>query len=157
MFGDPKLYIGENGGYLYFKSGQPYMEQGYANVVVISLFTRRDWCGNVLQPEAIGSDFEEALGLPISFQTLNLIRDAAEKALQDAGFPQVNVTVNNPVSHRVEVQIVIKDSTGTVYGLSVVRGGSPSEITPSPSLPSNLLTYDGEPVTYLGEYIIYTP
>lgn len=106
--GDPKLYLDKEGSYLNFSDGQPDMDQGIENMIFIALFTRPAWPGNVLfddPSEQIGSDFEEAVKQPITVTSLNDIRDAAEKALSNNFFGDVIVTVTNPVSTQLKINI----------------------------------------------------
>ena len=113
--GDPKLYLSEDGADLDYRGGQPTMEQGCANVALISLFTGRGWCGNTLarsEREKIGSDYEDEFKNPITLKSLNLIRDAAEKALSAAGFSGVQAVVTNPYSDRIKVVVQVKDLLG---------------------------------------------
>ena len=107
--GDPKIYIDENGADLIFRGGQPDMDQGVENKVLIALFTRNDWAPNILfddPVERIGSDFEDAVRKPVTLSSLNNIRDAAKKALAD-GFGDVTVDVENPSGKRINVYITL--------------------------------------------------
>ena len=106
--GDPRLILGPSGSRLQFTGGQPLMDRGLENLVLISLFTQMGWSGNVLLGTSIGSDFEEATNQPITLQALNRIRDAAEKALDSPLFGTVTVTVLNPVGHRLDIHILIE-------------------------------------------------
>ena len=87
--GDPALFIDENKTYLIVRGGQPLMDAGIYNAVIISLFTRfeadgKPWPGNLLfdtEAQQVGSDFELACQQPLTIAAFNDIRDAAEKAL----------------------------------------------------------------------------
>lgn len=128
--GDPKLTLDENGADLTFKGGQPEMDRGLENAALISLHTRRGWCGNVLfrKPEQrIGSDYEESLKLPITLTSFNTVRNAALAAL--AWFVDVKIAseidaaVRNPTGRRVETLCGIKPlSQDPIVLLSVKNG-----------------------------------
>jgi phage gp46-like protein len=100
---DPRLIMTSNGTRLQFVGGQPLMDDGLENLALISLFTSPGWCGNRLLKMPIGSDFERTCNQPITRQSLNSIRNAAERALNTPVFGQVTVTVANPVGHRLEI------------------------------------------------------
>ena len=112
--GDPKMVLTENGSNLIFRGGQPEMDQGLENAVMISLDTRKGWCGNVFfkkPSEKIGSDYEENNEQSITVTSLNENRMAAEKALQwfinDGIFNSVDVKVINPTFNSKEVIILV--------------------------------------------------
>lgn len=105
---DPRLILTGNGTRLQFTGGQPLMDRGLENAALISLFTRKGWCGNKLLTLPIGSDFEEECNKPITRSSLNRIRQAAEAALRDPAFGRVTVTVTNPTGHRLSVAIRIE-------------------------------------------------
>jgi len=124
--GDPKLTLGPDGAGMTFKGGQPVMDQGLENLVLIALFTRRNWCGNAMienEDEKIGSDFETACDQPITLQALNDIRDAAEKALVNKKFKSVTVEVFNPKSALIKVDILISNDKGEA-ALSLEKSGA---------------------------------
>lgn len=106
--GDPALVLTERGSKLVFKGGQPVMDQGIENLVLISLFTRPGWIGNTLfqdPAQQLGSDFLDAANQSITVDSLNDIAQAAERALDDPVFGNVRVTVSNPKSQRINVII----------------------------------------------------
>jgi phage gp46-like protein len=83
--GDPRLFLDKNGAYIAFSGGQPVMDRGFENVVLILLFTRKGWVGNSLfkDPQKyIGSDFEKAHDAPFTSQSFARIENAAQVALQ---------------------------------------------------------------------------
>ena len=109
--GDPALVLTENGSKLVFKGGQPVMDQGLENLVLISLFTRPGWIGNTLfqdPAQQIGSDFLDAANQSITVDSLNDIAQAAKRALDNPIFGNVIVTVSNPRSQRINVTIRIE-------------------------------------------------
>jgi hypothetical protein len=106
--GDPRLGLGPDGSWLHFQGGQPAMDRGLENLAFISLFTSPGWCGNALLTTPIGSDFEAECSKPITRSSLNRIRNAAERALNDPLFGRVEATVNNPSGNRLDVVIRIE-------------------------------------------------
>jgi hypothetical protein len=124
--GDPRLFLSKDGSFIQFEGGQPVMDQGLENQAMISLFTRRGWCGNVLLREAsqqIGSDFEAAHDQPITMNTLNQIRDAAEKALKYNAFGNIEINVTNPQSNIIRTEILIQPPGMDIKKLILERHG----------------------------------
>lgn len=124
--GDPKLSLGPDGSRLTFIAGQPVLDKGLENMVMLLLFTKRGWCGNSLfdnPANHIGSDFEATFGAPITIQALNDRRDAAEKALQNPIFGRVTVTVINPTGYIIQVMIRIEPPGQDVQTLLITRNG----------------------------------
>jgi hypothetical protein len=109
--GDPRLFMSVNGTYIKFVGGQPVLDQGWENHVLMSLFTEKGWAGNVLFDDGrqqLGSDFLEATRQPITAKALIDIRNAAEKALSNPAFGTISVTVTNPISVQICVAIIIE-------------------------------------------------
>lgn len=109
--GDPLLFLGNDGSNLKFVEGQPVMDQGFENFVTIALFTEPGWAGNDLfrkTDQKIGSGFLSATRKSITLQSLNDIRNEAEKALQHSAFGKVTVNVTNPRASQIDVLINIQ-------------------------------------------------
>ena len=128
--GDPAFKIGKNGSTFEFIEGQPISDQGFENAVLISLFTKREWPGNVLfrgDSQKVGSDFEKSNALPINRAGLNSRRDAALKSLQWAInkrlFKEVFVSVTNPNSNTIIVTIRITPPNGEDVNLTLENFG----------------------------------
>lgn len=121
--GDPRLILTANGSSLQFTGGQPIMDTGLENLALISLFTGPGWVGNQLLVTGIGSDFEAACNQPITRQALNDIRDAAKRALNDQAFGDVQVSVSNPVGHRLEINIRIAPPGENPQAIQLNRNG----------------------------------
>ena len=71
--GDPRLFLDSDGSFLKFTGGQPVMDRGLENIVLISLFTRPGWPGNVLfqdENQKIGSDFLDIANQSITLRLL---------------------------------------------------------------------------------------
>ena len=128
--GDPKLVLDENGADIIVRGGQPIMDQGLENAVLISLHTREGWCGNVLMREPsqqLGAKYEEALLQPITRTSLNNVRNAAIKALQwlmDSKIAsRVEALVKNTTGARIESLILIAPFAGNVLALLDTKNG----------------------------------
>ena len=103
--GDPKITIDENGAEINFpgNGGQPEMEQGVENLAIISLFTRKGWEGNFYLKnidKQIGSDYEITSEKPITLTNIELLRQAALKALDNQAFGKVQSNVTIPASNQ---------------------------------------------------------
>ncbi len=124
--GDPKLFLGPDGSYLEFNGGQPVMDQGLENLVLISLFSGKGWVGNYLfndPKQKIGSDFETAVNQTITLNSLNRVRLAAKQALNDPAFGNVEVSVSNPTGYRIDITIQIKPPGQNVKELLLTKNG----------------------------------
>ena len=124
--GDPVLILTNDGSTLKFVGGQPVMDRGLENLVLISLFTSLGWAGNTLFTEQnlkIGSNFLTAANQPITLQSLNDIRDAAEKALNDPILGKVKVVVTNTNSYQIDVNIIIEPLGEDIQKLLVSKNG----------------------------------
>lgn len=121
--GDPRLILTEDGGTLQFVGGQPLLDKGFENMVLIALFTNPGWAGNGLLKSPIGSDFQASINQPITLQALNDIRDAAERALDYNAFGTVTVVVTNPEAHRLSIVIAIEPPGETPMALQLTRNG----------------------------------
>jgi len=102
---DPRLILGPDGSRLQFTGGQPLLDHGLENLVMISLFTSKGWAGNRFMATAIGSDFETTCNQPLTRQALDRIRNAAQRALALPILGKVTVTVTNPTGYRLNVLV----------------------------------------------------
>ena len=113
--GDPAVTITPDGAKMKFINGQPVMDQGLENAVLISLFTKKGYWGNALiteESKKIGSDVEKTALEPIvSIQSINNMTDAIDKALSwmtDTKLSKDNeITVTNPSSNNLKATIKI--------------------------------------------------
>jgi phage gp46-like protein len=135
--GDPRLYLSPDGLYLDFRGGQPIMDAGLENTIIIPLITRnkakysqKSWVGNLVFPNRavhIGSDFEEGLEQPITISSLEDVKQRAEKALQfmiDSGLAsEIIVEVANPVGYRTEISILVRPPNLPEFELLLVKNG----------------------------------
>ena len=85
--GDIKLFILPGGVEVQYVGGQPIMDSGLENAVLIYLFTERGWALNKIRPinEQIGSDFLAECRKPITISQIRRIEIAAESALKSFG------------------------------------------------------------------------
>lgn len=81
--GDPKIYITANGADMVFRGGQPVMDRGLENAVVLSIHSRA-WFGNLYLRDAaqkLNGRFEQAAEGPITLSNLANIENAAQTDL----------------------------------------------------------------------------
>lgn len=124
--GDPYLTLGPNGSRLTFVGGQPVMDQGLENQVVISLFTDEGWEGNafIADPDRkVGSDFMAATRKPITLSSLTGIEQAAVRALKSPAFGRVTATATNPTSNSLRVEILIEPPGQDSKTIILTRNG----------------------------------
>ena len=120
--GDPKLFLEINGATLNYNDGQPDMEQGLENQILLSLFTKEGWCGNIFLPpeNRVSSDFERKCSVAINLSGLADIEDSAVRALTSKAFPYVDVTAKNQSSNNLRVDIIVRDG----MNMSLTREGA---------------------------------
>ena len=106
------------------------MDGGWENYVLIALFTRPGWCGNVLfddPKQKIGSDFEEANLQPITVRTNNDVREAAKRALakmeSDGLASSVEVEVTNPSGRQRQTRVRVVSPDGRTGELLITKHG----------------------------------
>lgn len=123
--GDPRIFIDKNGSALKFIGGQPVMDAGLENVIIISLFTSKGYWANLLETEEnkrIGSNFEETAGLPITISNMNKLQRVTESTLKwlvDSEIVEsITIEVSNPSSYIKEIEILVKSGDITKILLS---------------------------------------
>ena len=81
--GDPKIFMLPGGIEIIYAGGQPIMDNGLENMILILLFTERGWSMNKILPlsQQIGSDYLEETRKSITVTQLRKIEIAAEAAL----------------------------------------------------------------------------
>lgn len=124
--GDPRMFLGADGSKLQFTGGQPVMDRGLENIVLIALFTSPDWLGNTLfvdPAQQIGSEFEIEALKPITITQIQVVRSAAIKALTLSIFGTIEVEVTNPNSHRLNVAIFIEPPGGDIQAFLLTKNG----------------------------------
>lgn len=128
--GDLKITIDKNGADMIFIGGQPVQDLGLENTVLISLFTRKDWCGNALIRninQRIGSRFEMTCNQPITIAMLNAVRNAALNALDwmvsTNLVSEIDVRVSNPNGLRLETLVAIAPPGKDIEVLKLTKNG----------------------------------
>lgn len=122
--GDPKVYMTKDGADLNFIGGQPEMDAGFENQVLISLFSGSYWWGNDLIDDVnqqISSDFEEKAKGPITLKKLAQIEQDAKRNIEYSAFGDVEVTVTNPQSNRLDMQVLITPPGKDVQELRLTK------------------------------------
>jgi phage gp46-like protein len=127
--GDPAVKLTENGASMTFKGGQPIMDQGVHNSVLISLFTKPGWWGNSLmrkESQKIGSNFERQRTI-IDIKTINETTDDATLALKwmkDTNLAsKIDITVTNPNLNNLKTKILITPPSGTAAEFLLQKNG----------------------------------
>lgn len=127
--GDPKITLDQNGADIVWKSGQPVMDSGLENAVLIALFSAEDWFGNAYaQPsEAIGSKFYPETQKAITASQLGVIQAAAaadlKKLVDDGLIAEPEITVTNPRSNRLDVLIISRPPAEDAQAILLSRYG----------------------------------
>jgi phage gp46-like protein len=112
--GDPLITLQPDGASVTYTNGQPAMDQGLANLVILSLFTDHQWCGNIFldEDEKVGSDFESTCAGALTLSKLANIEDAAIRALKSKSLADVSASASNPSSDRIAVAIKVAPPAG---------------------------------------------
>ncbi len=127
--GDPALFLSENGANIKFTGGQPRMDQGFHNAVLISLLTKPGWWGNALvneESKKIGSDYIDSLKQAITLTSINDVRDKSEKAIKwmtDKGIANSEVTVNNPSGSRTDTLVFLQPPGQDIQSIKLSSNG----------------------------------
>lgn len=120
--GDLKLTISpySNGGINYIL-GQPEMDTGLENAIIISLGTKKNWWGNLLfqqEIKKIGSDYDNLTHDILNFNQLRKIEKETEKTLdwmkQIKIVESIESIVSNPIADQLKNIITIKKSSGII-------------------------------------------
>ena len=113
--GDPRIVIDEDGAELEFQAGQPVMDRGIENSVLLSLFTSSDWIGNTLvdkPTQRFGGKFLASVDQPITATALTDIRNAILSDLNwmiETGLAEeIDVSVRNPQANKLKILVVVK-------------------------------------------------
>ena len=127
--GDPKIIITENGSDLVYKGGQPVMDKGLENYVILSLFTN-EWFANAFinnPDEQYISRLEDIANRPVTITTFNNIRQEVERLLKpmidNKIASEIDVKVSNPRGKLLNIDIFIKRPGGDVGSLLLTKNG----------------------------------
>jgi len=116
--GDAKIYLLPSGHEIIYTSGQPEMDSGLANSIIIYLFTEKGWALNNILPEdqQIGSGFLEACRQPITIDQIREIEIEAEAALapvDNLGYGKiVDLSVRMKTGHQIYLTFSIDPPGG---------------------------------------------
>lgn len=127
--GDIKVKITDSGARMKFIGGQPVMDGGLENAVLISLFTKPGWWGNDLESEEskkIESNYERQRTI-VDLQTINDVRDDAEadlkwiKKIKLAS--KIEIEVINPSIDQIQTEIKYYPPGQDVKTLLLIKNG----------------------------------
>ena len=128
--GDPRIFIGQDGAYLDFRGGQPVMDAGIENALIISLHTKEGWAGNYLfdtPDQKIGSKFEAENETSITRQGLLNRIDAANKAVEwmikNNMSSEIPVDLSNPSGIRVDYVFTVKPQGRNLSQILLTKNG----------------------------------
>ena len=122
--GDPKIVIDADGASLEFKGGQPIMDRGIENSVIIDLGTKskgidshqNGWIGNYLfadPAQRIGTDYQDSFeNQPITLGGLAIREQATKKALSGSVYGEIESDVSNPSADKITNKIVVNPPAG---------------------------------------------
>jgi len=107
--GDPRIVLTSEGADFEYAGGQPVMDRGLENCIILSLFANKDWCGNIFlqDKEKIGSDFEEVCSKTITLGMLADVEVSAEKALKSTAFGGASAVARNPANNDLVVDLTL--------------------------------------------------
>jgi len=128
--GDPKIAMLDDGADLVFRGGQPVMDSGLENAVLISLFSGAEWFGNAFaQPSArIESRF-----YPLTLKAITLSRLAElERAVKadlsslvaQGIIAEPAVRASNPSGERLVVEIKVSPPGAETETILLSRYGA---------------------------------
>jgi len=128
--GDPRITIDQDGADLVFRAGQPVMDRGIENAVLISLLTEPGWPGNVLADtpsQKIGGRFLEATRQPITATALTDVRSAILSDLKwmvdDGLVEEIDAEVTNPEAKKLQVVIAVKPPGSDLQAFLLTNNG----------------------------------
>lgn len=128
--GDPRLIFELEGVTLSVKAGQPIMDQGFENVVLLDLFVDPEWWGNYVETDEtkkIGSNFESVAREAATVDGIYKTQEAAKAALQhmiDENLASDVITAaRNPSGSKVELAVLIKAPGSDLYTLLATKHG----------------------------------
>ena len=111
--GDIKLILGEDGVDIDLRGGQPIMDTGIGNAVILSLLTEGGWAPDgLLEPTArFGGRFMAETRKPLQASRLAALQNAAiadlEWMMAEGVASNIQVIVRNPEHRRLEVAVMV--------------------------------------------------
>lgn len=128
--GDPLISVSGSGMDLTFLGGQPKLDNGLTNSVILSLFPEPWFMNAVIEEDVqhIGSDFISFLNdNPITVSNLNKARSIGLKALQwmiDENIASgVDVRLRNPEGKTIQALILVKPPGKTAIAILATKYG----------------------------------
>ena len=120
--GDPKITISPySDGGINYEFGQPVMDTGLENAIIISLGTLPGWWGNLLmkkESQKIGSEYDNLTHDVLNSNQIKKIEDNAESTInwmKSVGIiEKAESVINNPEADRIENTIIVKKPGGIV-------------------------------------------
>lgn len=128
--GDPLLSNNGSGIIITFKGGQPVLDPGIYNAIILSLFFKPWFMNAVIEDslEHIGSEFTTYLvNNTITISTLNTARNIALKSLSwlisENIASEIDVRLRNPNGSVIQVLILIKPPGKTIIAILATKYG----------------------------------
>jgi phage gp46-like protein len=128
--GDPLLSNSGSGLTITVKGGQPKLDNGLTNAVLLSLFHDPWFMNSVIEDELqhIGSDFTSYIASnPITVSNLNTARSIAIKSLQwlidDHAASEIDVRLRNPNGSIIQVLVLVKPPGKTAIAILATKYG----------------------------------
>jgi phage gp46-like protein len=128
--GDPQIILTEEGADLDFRGGQPIMDKGLENAVLLSLYTSEGWPGGKLDPkdERYISKFNETSKEPLTVESLtrrsNSAREALAWMIRNGVASDISVNTSNPTGQQKSTKIMITSPGKTAEMLLVTSNGA---------------------------------
>ena len=117
--GDLKIAMTESGGDIEVRGGQITMDPGLLTAVIVSLYTERNFWGNLIansDSERIGQGYVEATSEPITADMLSACESRAQESLawlvSEGLARSVDVTVSNPRADWIKTRVEIVKPSG---------------------------------------------
>ena len=128
--GDPLIRINGNGMDITVLGGQPKMDNGLVNSVILSLFPK-PWFMNAIienEIEHVGSNFVSFINdNPITISNLNKARsiglDSLQWMIEETLVSEIDIRLRNPEGKQVQVLILIKPPGKTAIAILATKYG----------------------------------
>jgi phage gp46-like protein len=128
--GDPKITIDSDGADLVFKGGQPVMDSGLENAILISLFSGAEWFGNAFASPSSGieSRFYPLTLKPVTASRLAELERAVKADLKglvaQGAIADPAVRASNPTGDRLFIEITISPPGAKAETILLSRYGA---------------------------------
>jgi hypothetical protein len=128
--GDPRVFIDANGATLKFKDGQPVMDRGLENTVLMSWFSKK-WFGNVFirdENQQLNGTFEDAHRQPVTITGLSDRENAAgtdlDPLVASGTIAKYAVETTNTIDNKVTTTAVISPPGGDLFAVQATKNGA---------------------------------